>query len=310
MSEVASESQGLQTSDKPLSQWTDDELTTILVALGSPAFPVTPSTRPFLEKRVAKLLKKHQQQEQASVIHKDADVSGASSQTEEASEDPLAVTGSQGVESTAQDGKFYCVVVGGEGTSVQSSLSPYYTNKSEVLRAVRSVPGARFKKFSTRASAEAFCSSPVDSSSRQTTPGPSVEGRSPATEPSSVEKKPNLFPSLKTAELTNFRRLIEAGDLTGFTREVWTNPRYLINCYGDAPEILQVGFRYNALHCAVKAGRLEICQELLSILGNEEFWKLVYPNDSPETVHQRRAHLVDLYLNMQDKMVRLPRLKP
>ena len=36
------------------------------------------------------------------------------------------------------------------------------------------------------------------------------------------------------------------------------------------------------------------------ILQNDEFWRL---NDSPETVVKRRTHLLDLYLNMQDKAV-------
>ena len=41
----------------------------------------------------------------------------------------------------------------------------------------------------------------------------------------------------------------------------------------------------------------------MSILQNDEFWRLVYPNDSPETVVKRQTHLLDLYLNMQDKVV-------
>ena len=260
--EVAGEG---QTRDKPLSQWTDDELRTALVVLGSAAVPVTPNTRPLLEKRLQKLLKKqqqHQPEEQGSVVQQD---------TEETSESPLVAEGGhRGVDSTPQDGEFYCVVVQGEaGTPGRhSSLSPYYTNKSEVLRAVRSVPGARFKKFNSRASAEAaFWSSPADSGSRQGTPG--VETRSPATEQSSIERKPNSFPSLKTPELTTFRRLIEAGDGCGFSREVWANPRTLVNCYRDAPEILHPGFHYNALHCAVKAGSLEICQ-VYNVLVNKK----------------------------------------
>ena len=45
-------------------------------------------------------------------------------------------------------------------------------------------------------------------------------------------------------------------------------------------------------------------QELMSILQNPDFWRLVYPNDSPESVLRRRTHLIDLYLNMQDRIVR------
>ena len=46
------------------------------------------------------------------------------------------------------------------------------------------------------------------------------------------------------------------------------------------------------------------CQELMAILQDHHFWDLVYPNDSDDTVLDRKKHLIDLYLNMQDKIVR------
>ena len=42
-------------------------------------------------------------------------------------------------------------------------------------------------------------------------------------------------------------------------------PRYLIGP-GDTPVILQEGFRYNALHVAVKNNRKEMCQVIIDTL--------------------------------------------
>ena len=243
---------GLLGSGKPVSQWTNEELQKTLVASGSAVVPVTPSTRQFLEGRVEKLLLHCQ--DPAQKDSKETETRPDRDVRSPATEDGLRV------DTTPGDGEFYGVVVQGEPGTRPSSLSPYYTSRSEAVRAVKSLPGARFKKFSTRASAEAFSSSPVDSSGgRRSTP---ARGGSPAIEPTRGDK-PNLFPSLSTADLNRFRRLVEQGDVCGLSRDVWANPRYLVNCYGDAPEVLHVGFRYNALHCAVRAGRLEICKVLL-----------------------------------------------
>lgn len=60
------------------------------------------------------------------------------------------------------------------------------------------------------------------------------------------------------------------------------------------------GFRYNAMHCAVRKGQEAVVRELLSILSSPWFWEEVYPRDSAETRENRKARLVDLYLNLPD----------
>ena len=119
--------------------------------------------------------------------------------------------------------------------------------------------------------------------------------------PSHIERA-NEFPSLTVPEKNKFRLLIENSDVDEFVKSVWENPRCLIT-QGDAPEVLKIGPRYNALHCAIRAGSLEVCKKLCEILEGDRFWSLVYPDDSIEVRNKRRDHLVDLYLNTCDKGV-------
>ena len=114
----------------------------------------------------------------------------------------------------------------------------------------------------------------------------------------------SLFPSVSTVELNKFRKLIEDDNIEEFKSYVQNNPRYLVSA-GDAPEIVKPGTRYNAMHVAVRGNKLELCKEILSILRSEDFWSMLYPNDSKESRAQRRRHLLDLYLNMPDKIVSL-----
>ena len=241
----------MQNSGNPVSEWSDGEIQAALVRLGSAAVPVTPTTRPMLERRIEKLLFKKQHEP----AQNDTDVLEPQSKTERTSIEG-AVSGQS---DRANDEGYYVVVVNAEGTAVQP-LSPFYTTKSDALRAMKSIPGARFKKFNTPASAEAFSNSPGSSSS-YSTPNSAGQQQSLAKEQNVTNSdKPNQFPSLKTQDLSRFRRVVEGGDVSEFLRTVWGNPRYLINCYSDTPEILQSGFHYNALHCAVRAGQLEICK--------------------------------------------------
>lgn len=121
------------------------------------------------------------------------------------------------------------------------------------------------------------------------------------TKPSQVERA-NEFPSLTVPEKNKFRTLIENCEVEEFVESVWGNPRCLIT-QGDAPEVLKISPRYNALHCAVRVGSLEICKKLFEILEGDLFWSLVYPGDPVEVRNKRRDHLIDLYLNTCDKGV-------
>ena len=239
---------------KPVSEWSNDEIQRALVKLGSVTLPVTPTTRSLLEKRLEKLLFKKQQQQP---VQEHAELLEPPEQTH--SSEDACIEGLVNSSQPTPGCEYYGVLVNsGEEltTTARQPLSPFYTTKSDALRAIKSIPGARFKKFSTQASAEAFSSSlgDVNNTSRLGSQSPATEQHTPATD------KPNQFPSLKTQDLNRFRILVESGDVDAFSRVVWDNPRYLINCYSDTPEILQSGFRYNTLHCAVRAGKLAICK--------------------------------------------------
>ena len=48
-----------------------------------------------------------------------------------------------------------------------------------------------------------------------------------------------------------------------------------------------------------------MCKEVIAIIESSRFWELIYPDDTAETRAKRRDHVIDLYLNMQDKIVSL-----
>ena len=367
-------------SGKPVSQWSDDEIQTALASIGGAQVPVTSTTRPILERRLEKLLLKTRDSvkndagSSEETREKRGGEGGTVGLSEERHASSSTIPTKDGESQVVGFEGYYGVVVANAEALGGLPLSPFYTTKSEALRAVKSIPGARFKKFSSQASAEAFSNSPgsggrrdegtPSSAGKRTTTAAAAAAAGESAEKTSdvqISDKPNQFPSLKTPDLSKFRGLVESGDVAAFSQTVWNNPRYLLNCYGDAPEILQAGSRYNALHCAVRAGKLEICkvgnhyyhgsltstplslscackntrrknteemkckrktinytyisidaiacnspQELVSILQSPQFWALAYPTDCEDTVQRRRAHILDLYLNMQDRVVRPP----
>ena len=279
--------------DRPLCEWSDAEIRNALLARGEKDIPVTPTTRPLLLSKLGRLLQNHPHTSNffSEVGSEDKESTGTASQGQDSCSSLIHGNVKQ-EEKEREDTQFegyYGVATGKVECQVGAQLSPFYTNKSEALKAIRNIPGARFKKFESQESAEAFS---------EITWGNKVQLSVVAP----VSEKPNHFPGLKTPDLSKFRKLIENGETAAFTDAVLGNPRHLISS-GDAPEILQEGCRYNALHCAVRARQLSICRELFVILQSDWFWKLVYQDDSEETQLQRRTHLIDLYLNMQDKIV-------
>ena len=291
--------------DRPLCEWSDAEIRNALLARGEKDIPVTPTTRPLLLRKLERLVQ--QQLSQATPAH--AQFSEISSKGEEpvdtryqgensgnSNSQTHDLTPKIEGERVAEDKTFegyYGVSAGTVEHQAGVQLSPFYTNKSEALKAIRNIPGARFKRFESQEGAEAF-------SQLKKMEESSAHAVFQVT--TSVSEKPNSFPGLKTQDLSRFRKLIENGNIVAFADAVWGNPRHLINS-GDAPEILQEGFRYNALHCAVRSKQLGICRELFAILQSDRFWRLVYQDDPEETRLERKSHLIDLYLNMQDKIV-------
>lgn len=290
-------------SSKPLAEWSDDDIRKALASMGENVVPITDTTRPFLIRKIEKSV---------HVANGDTpDTSQQDSEPGSATESVRAYEDAPQEECVPVEGYYVLVqsrcmslVDTSEATdSEQSELEqscPLYTTKAAAVNAMKSNPGGRFKKFESKEAALAFWKT-LQRQLQQENGTDSSEDPAPSN-PGVSGEKANNFPSLKTPALNKFRKLIEEGKLEQFNDSVWSNPRYLITS-GDTPEILQQGCRYNALHCAVRRGQLELCKEVMSIVQGDRFWELVYPDDS-ETVRQRRKdHLVDLYLNGQDKIV-------
>ena len=289
-------------SSKPLAEWSDDDIRTALVSLGESVVPITDTTRPFLLRKIEKSLKAtrgdspdtSQRDSEAGTVSESLKANDRALQEEDApvegyyvlvqSQCVTLVNNSEATDSEQSDIKQSC---------------PLYTSKAAALKAMKNTPGGRFKKFESKEAALAFW----ETQKQQSESKAADSSEDIASSKSGVSgEKANNFPSLKTPALNKFRKLIEEGKLEQFNDSVWSNPRYLITS-GDTPEILQQGCRWNALHCAVRSRQLELCKEIMHIVQGDRFWELVYPDDA-ETVRQRRRdHLVDLYLNGQDKVV-------
>ena len=151
--------------------------------------------------------------------------------------------------------------------------------------------GARFRGFKSRDEAESFYRSHEQETSLAVTNSLSA---SPA-DPVSKFKGPT------PQELIKFRKIIEKGSRDEFLEMVLINPRYLIGP-GDTPVILQEGFRYNALHVAVKNNRKEMCQVIIDTLESQSFWNILLNQESVVN-NQRKQFVVDMYLNNPDKGV-------
>ena len=82
------------------------------------------------------------------------------------------------------------------------------------------------------------------------------------------------------------------------------NPRYLINSC-ETPVILMEGPRYNAVHIAVKSNKSNVLKLILNLLKDKNYMKTLFHLDDNNQIQDRIEHIVDLYLNTPDKVVRL-----
>ncbi|KAJ8728864.1 hypothetical protein PYW07_006560 [Mythimna separata] len=99
------------------------------------------------------------------------------------------------------------------------------------------------------------------------------------------------------------RKAIEAGLSCTVRDRVWDNPRFLVSS-GNTPAIMQEGSRYNALHIAAKASNAEICNLILTTVGNPMFVQTLYGMDAdPDSCKEFASILVDRYLNTPDKAI-------
>lgn len=264
--------------EKTLENLTDSELSKELDKLGYPHPPVTPTTRGVLERKLAQLVNTEVP-------------SNSQSSTPEA---PNSVTNVANSSAQEEDKSKGCYLLSYSGNIPDGiKLKKCYYHKEELHGVLKVLKGARFKWFpSEQEATEAF-------EDLQT------EDKESKTDVTVADKESaSMYHSLSTVALNKFRKLIEDGKIEEFWDCVWSNPRYLVTA-GDAPELLRPGTRYNALHVATKSNRVGLCKDILAIIQSTEFWTKLYPDDNQEVRIQRKQHVVDLYLNMPDKIVRM-----
>ena len=163
----------------------------------------------------------------------------------------------------------------------RASLCPYYFGQKELIKAIDGKVGIRFKKCSTVEEAREFSELTLEE-----------------LEPKySIEKSLSPLPGVGSTATLLY--LIRNGKVDQFVETVWTNPRFLLSP-GETPEIIHPGMRRNALHLAVQYHNLELCWNLMKIIKDDQFWKLVYPLSDVRVRNRSKIRLVDLYLNMQD----------
>ncbi|KAH9644561.1 hypothetical protein HF086_000335 [Spodoptera exigua] len=156
-----------------------------------------------------------------------------------------------------------------------------YKNKSEALELVRRYKSARFKAFRNRQDAVSFAL-------RGAEPTDNTDGN----DSSIMGEKPYPFKAPSPQDMVALRKAIEAGLATTVRDRVWDNPRFL------------EGSRYNALHIAAKAMNAEICNLILTTVGNPMFVQTLYGMDAdPDSCKEFAGILVDRYLNTPDKAI-------
>ncbi|XP_026736272.1 ankyrin repeat and LEM domain-containing protein 2-like [Trichoplusia ni] len=116
-------------------------------------------------------------------------------------------------------------------------------------------------------------------------------------------EKPFPFKAPSPQDMVALRKAIEAGLAATVRDRVWDNPRFLVS-NGNTPSILQEGSRYNALHIAAKAMNAEICNLILTTVGNPMFVQTLYGMDADaDSCKEFAGILVDRYLNTPDKAI-------
>ncbi|VUZ47028.1 unnamed protein product, partial [Hymenolepis diminuta] len=148
--------------------------------------------------------------------------------------------------------KFYAVAV-----PRSSPGAGLFSNIAQAKSRLKSIKGSRLKAFDSIQEASIYSNCPVSESTET---------------PSSVpEGEAVKFPSIKQPDLIRLRKYIEANDVESIKNCVADNPMFLITgC--DTPTILQLVFRFNAIHIASKAGRSDVIKLIISYIESTEFW--------------------------------------
>ncbi|OXU31966.1 hypothetical protein TSAR_013078 [Trichomalopsis sarcophagae] len=177
----------------------------------------------------------------------------------------------------------------------ESQVLHIYRDKLEALKVIKKHKKGRLKTFKTLEEAQEFARNGLESV--LVNPLANSVPKIVVT-----EEKSSNFKAPKPQNLTQFRKIIEYGDIENVRKTIWDNPRYLIGS-GDTPAILHEGCRYNALHIAVKSTQSpQMCELILNTVGDPAFVKLFYGDaDEMRTYVDRASILQDLYLNTPDK---------
>ena len=284
---------------KEITQLSDSELLDELRSLGLNAGPISPTTRRIYEK---KLSKARGNDAVDSLACKDYDSENSClklNSTPCTDSSKALITYSTDEVSLGTPAIFYGVYFNNNQSFAEGgspSVPLVFTCKEKALDVAKKYKGARFKAFKTRSEAERFSQS-LSVVQENVAATLSSSALASPTDPASHFKGPT------PQALIEFRKVIEHGSLEEFRQIVFKNPRYLVGP-GDTPVILQEGFRYNAIHVAVKNNRKDMCQLIIDTLESQNFWGILLKEDSSSAVTcQRRHFLVDMYLNTPDKGV-------
>ncbi|CAH8540978.1 unnamed protein product [Schistosoma mattheei] len=151
---------------------------------------------------------------------------------------------------------------------------------------LRGITGARLKLFANHVDANKFANTPVDEENLSNPYPPSPKA--------DVESSP--YPSASQQTLIRFRSMLDSGNVDVVKQMVDENPMILVTT-SDTPTILQIRFRYNALHVVASKGNVNLLQFLLNCIDSDKFWERLYPGASKETSYRRQQYVLDLYLN-------------
>lgn len=308
---------------KKISELDESELRTNLERFGESVGPLTESTRPLFERRLAKLLGKDDENDEQTNANSctkfgvGVEFGAIATPVVGKATDPAShlekdstvnVDTKSGEFDLANPVLYYGVTIPHVLTAEDDDFEGVYTDKKEALRAVKKYKGSRFKAFKTHAEAIGFASQ-SDEKSVSSPFSRNGSASTSAKEPESINDANGIAPSgekispfraPKSQDLVKLRKAIECGDAEFVTQTIWSNPRYLVSS-GDTPAILQEGSRYNALHVACKSKQLNMVKVILQTIENPEFMAMLYSDDTEATCLQRVDFLTDLYLNTPDK---------
>ncbi|XP_011883163.1 PREDICTED: ankyrin repeat and LEM domain-containing protein 2 [Vollenhovia emeryi] len=187
------------------------------------------------------------------------------------------------------EAQYYAVYIPLEHRNPDEEEIHVYVEKSEALNVIKSIKEhkkSRLQIFKNYADAVAYAKTGFEQSYGYSTVATAQEQSS--------------FKAPSMSDTIAFKRLVEKGNVEAVMAKVWENPRYLISS-GDTPAILQMGFRYNALHIAAKEGQSKMCELILNTVGDPKFMRWHYGDDKCTTYLNPAQIMQDLYLNTPDK---------